>query len=155
MSIRYQDLNLNADQSTYEYLTKDLLGEKKICTIFKAINVIPPFFNFLSPSVKVTEVFQKIQFKSTNEYLFIYFNPLKLKIMKQIAFEAFWSPIGAPELRAPKNEPPQVDSKELPRQSHRPFIFWTFSQILLFGIHLVAAPSVPFIWKINKKALLL
>lgn len=89
MSIRYQDLNLNADQSTYEYLTKDLLGEKKICTIFKAINVIPPFFNFLSPSVKVTEVFQKIQFKSTNEYLFIYFNPLKLKIMKQIAFEAF------------------------------------------------------------------
>ena len=41
-------------------------------------------------------------------------------------FEAFWSPIEAPELRTPKNGPPQVDAKELPRQSHKTFIFRTY-----------------------------
>ena len=41
-------------------------------------------------------------------------------------FEAFWSPIGAPELRTPKNGLPQVDTKELPRQSHKTFIFRTY-----------------------------
>ena len=43
-----------------------------------------------------------------------------------IVFEVFWRPIGAPDLRTPKNGPPQVDAKELPRQSHRTFIFWTY-----------------------------
>ena len=29
-------------------------------------------------------------------------------------------------MRTPKNGPPQVDAKELPRQSHRTFIFWAY-----------------------------
>ena len=41
-------------------------------------------------------------------------------------FDFFWSPIGAPELRTPKNGLPQVDAKELPRQSHKTLFFRTY-----------------------------
>ena len=43
-----------------------------------------------------------------------------------IVFEPFWSPIGAPELRTPKNGLPQVEAKELPRQSHKTLFFRTY-----------------------------
>ena len=47
-------------------------------------------------------------------------------------FEHFWSSTGAPTLCTPKNGPPQVDAKELPRRSHQTFIFkYLFANFVL------------------------
>ena len=89
MDIKFENLSDDRNKNAYDYFTQFLIPEKKISTTFRSMDQIPRFFNFLSPFVNVTEVFQKIQFKNKKEYLFIYFNPLKLKIMEQIAFEVF------------------------------------------------------------------
>ena len=44
----------------------------------------------------------------------------------QVVFEPFWSSTGAPTLCTPKNGPPQVDAKELPKRWHQTLIFKTF-----------------------------
>lgn len=88
--IKFEDLSNEKNKNAYKYFTEQLMKEKKKCTVFIAINKIPKFYNYLvHNNVSVEEVFQKIQFQNKEEYLFVYFNPLKLQMMERIVLQAF------------------------------------------------------------------
>ena len=68
-----------------------------------------------------------------------------------LCFNMFWNFLESrwsTRVADTKNGLPQVDAKELSRQSHKTLFFRRILLILIFGIHLVAAPSVPFMWKV-------
>ena len=81
------------------------------------------------------------------------------KTPQTICFNMFLKFFGAP-LEHPSCAHQKMDHpKWSPKSSQGNHTKQSFSghilHILLFGIHLVAAPSVPFIWKISKKTLFL
>ena len=71
-------------------------------------------------------------------------------------FLKFWGvPLEHPSCAQQKMEYPKWTPKSSQGNRTEHLFSGLVSQILLFGIHLVTAPSMPLIWKISKKALYL